>query len=168
MRARPITREQFADIEAREPYWRGRWKYTEVALRLAQRADPKHVLEIGPNGRELFLGAHTMDVKGRATYLHDASQAPWPIADKRYDLAIALQVWEHLADPYAAWRELCRVAKHAVLSFPLGWDCQEDVTHHGITEDQIASWTSGPAPEVREIVDQRGQRPRLVCFWRFA
>ena len=52
--------------------------------------------------------------------VHDATRIPWPIGADRYDLFVALQVFEHLgsAQP-AVFDEVRRVARHAIISLPI-------------------------------------------------
>ena len=96
------------------------------------------------------------------TYLWDARNTPWPIEDKKYDLFIALQVWEHLGDKQGdAFREVMRISRMAILSFPLGWNCPGDC-HHNITKEKISEWTLNMKPD--EIRKADG---KLAYFFRF-
>ena len=79
-------------------------------------------------------------------YIHYAAEKPWPVVDKQYDLFIALQVWEHLSNNQSrAFREVMRISKAVVLSFPYNWDCPENNAnypeYHDIDEELIAGWT---------------------------
>jgi hypothetical protein len=162
---RPVRWKEFVE---RGPYWNGRWPYTRAALRMARAARARSVLEIGPNGLPLHDMADTMDVAGEPTYRHDAGVVPWPIADRHYDLVMALQVWEHLEGRQVeAFGEVRRVARFAVLSFPLGWDRPEDPTHHGITRETVMRWTHGLVPLDEVLIGARTRSPRLVLSWRF-
>lgn len=61
---------------------------------------------------------------------HNATEKPWPIANKQYDLFIALQVWERLDNKQSrAFREVMRVSRAAILSFPYLWDYPRDNTN---------------------------------------
>jgi hypothetical protein len=65
------------------------------------------VLELGPGKHTIVLQSDVMvkpedDVWGKPEnevgnfIVHDATEVPWSISEKQYDLFIALQVWEHL------------------------------------------------------------------------
>jgi hypothetical protein len=160
--------------------------------KVIDRIDASNVtsaLELGPGPIPVMQDSHLMlnpkdDVPGRpldrapTQYVHDATQFPWPIADKKYDLFVALQVWEHLGDQQAqAFQEVMRVAGMAILSFPLLWDCPEEShnypEHHMITDDRIAEWSLGLKPERVERVPRfdltigKENGWRAVYFWKF-
>ncbi len=140
----------YADYEAllngpRSQYFRGRWEYYKVAIEIVQRINPASVLELGPGSHTIVKrcsispGCDVMmkpedDAWGRPlnpigrTYLHDATQKPWPIPDQQYDLFIALQVygvpWEHLANKQS--RGLSRSDAHLqsrYFEFPVSLGC---------------------------------------------
>ena len=61
--------------------------------------------------------------------LHDATATPWPIPGGRYDLFVALQVFEHLGTSQrAAFAEVRRVARHAIISLPIEWEMDDPRT----------------------------------------
>lgn len=109
-------------------------------------------------------------------YLHDATVIPWPIADKEYDLFIALQVWEHLeGKQYEAFREVMRISKMAILTFPYLWGCPKDdpnyPSHYMINENIIAEWILNIDPVKTIKIPRTGKRvtqgPRIIYFWKF-
>ena len=109
-------------------------------------------------------------------YLHDATKIPWPIIDKEYDMFIALQVWEHLLGKQKeAFREVMRISRMAILSFPYMWDCPKDNAnypeHHMIDEKIIADWTLNIEPIKVVKILRTGERvskgPRIIYFWKF-
>lgn len=179
-----ITESEFAELAQRDPYYRGRWGYTSAAIALAKASlfrsgflEPSVpcVIEVGPGLRPLFQHSTVLDVKGAPHFPpHDVGIAPWPTTNaecgvgKPYDLVMGLQVWEHLGshDPgekqQIAFREALRLAWNIILSFPLGWDCPEDPTHHGITREKIRRWTLDVEPTAEVVVSKR-----LICLWRF-
>ena len=185
-----ITTVTYADyvVAARKQpaYFRGRWPLIAATLAMIQPLlpdDPARVLELGPMHMPLVPGSDTMELASMAehvgrqpTYTHDATVAPWPIEGDRYDLFIALQVFEHLGphDPGVgqrhAWAEVCRVARAAVISLPYLWDCRDASNcHGGITRETIASWT-GRQPD-DDIVLQTHQidnayRRRIICSYQ--
>ena len=163
----PTSKAEYAALAAGDPYYRGRWPYVSEALEMVASLGPiERALEIGPGpcGKPLLWGAETMDIVGNPTYLQDAG-TPWPIADKAFDVVIALQVWEHLQGrQQEAWREVARCTRAAVLSFPLYWDAPGDLMHHGITWEKIDHWTCGESPRSYQVIG-RHPRKRAVCLY---
>jgi hypothetical protein len=162
----PISRSDFDAMARQDPYFRGRWIYYEEIIELVESLSPppQSCLEIGAYRLPLFRDSDTLDFKEHRpglTYLHDAREVPWPV-DREYDLAIALQVWEHLGDRQVeAFSELRRVASRAIMSFPLEWHRPDNPTHHGITEERISTWVHGLTPIVRRIAGSETSR-RLI------
>lgn len=142
-----VTEQEFHALAGHgSRYYANRWPYFKQAGEIVTVLNLcGKVIEIGPYKFPLVHDSHTMDVSNEyhPSYLHDASKFPWPIADKAYELLVALQVWEHLrpGSQEAAFREACRVARWLLMSFPLDWHCPQDAVHHGITEAVIADWT---------------------------
>lgn len=146
---KPITHFEFEKIEKNDPYYSRRWNYYKQVIDIIKTLSFRSVLELGPYKRSIVHGADVMDKRSvlpNLTYGHDATQIPWPIKDKKYDLFIALQVWEHLKGKQReAFHEVIRVSKMAILSFPLNWHCPGNC-HHGITQEKIADWTCNKVP----------------------
>jgi len=119
------------------------------------------VLELGPHEVPLVEGSDIMDIRaaiknhlgpgghldsGCLCHTWDARQTPWPIRTRAYDLFIGLQVFEHLwSNQCAAFREVRRVAKHAIISLPIDWE-QGDWMHQGITDEKARRWFSPVVP----------------------
>jgi hypothetical protein len=171
---RPIRHEEWERFAADLPYCRGRWGYTDVAGRIAAeliaRDHLRTALELGPWRRPLIVGADIMDAvahpdvecEGRII-IHSGAEVPWPVADNAYDLFVALQVFEHLGTGQReAFREVRRVARHAIISLPIDW-VMEDPTniHHGITHEQVLGWFE-PVTPTRVEVGTPGAKKRLV------
>jgi hypothetical protein len=168
-------------------YYEGRWEYFKEVIELIKSEKIESALEIGPAQETIIKGCDIMlkpgeDMWGRPKtkapneYLHDATEKPWPIKDKQYDLLIALQVWEHLDNKQSrAFREVMRVAKTAIFSFPYMWDCPKDSrnypAHHMIDEELIGDWTLNIKPEKIIKIPRTGQEiskgPRIIYFWKF-
>ncbi|MFA5760048.1 MAG: hypothetical protein WC942_11950, partial [Clostridia bacterium] len=138
----------------------------------------KSILELGSNGLPLSSFSDTMDitkfnkVKDYPTYIRDAKSFPWEI-NKKYDVFIALQVWEHLC-PYQtkAFEEASRIAKKIILSFPYNWNSGPMFEEHNyINEEVIRRWAGGITPTESIISDVSGKfhtsGKRIVCFWEF-
>jgi hypothetical protein len=171
---RPMTRSEFDALAARNPYYHGRHGYLGAAAWVAGdlivRHDLTTALELGPNVRPLICGADVMDRIVRPgleasgnVLLHDATATPWPIPGDRYDLFVALQVFEHLgAAQAAAFAEVRRIARHAIISLPIGWEMDDPGNpHHGISHEHVLSWFAPIAPS-RVIVGNPGYRQRLI------
>ena len=171
---RPLRNHELVALGAAEPYYRPRRVYLSAAGRVARelidRRGLRTALELGPNLRSLIVGADVMDVvrldglraEGRRI-VHDATAAPWPFEDKAYDLFVALQVFEHLRDGQPdAFREVRRVARHAILSLPIDWVMADPANcHHGLTHERVLSWFA-PVVPTRVLVGNPGHRKRLL------
>jgi SAM-dependent methyltransferase len=171
---RPLTQPEFEEMVTRFPYYNGRWGYMSAALDQAQALIRRHglrtALELGAPVRPIIVGADVMDIKARPELdptvpmtIHDATDAPWPVADKAYDLFLALQVFEHLRDRQReAFREVRRVARHAIISLPIDWDMEDPRNcHHQISNERALSWFA-PVTPTRVIEGSGGKRRRLI------
>lgn len=166
------NREEFEALLRKYPkflnYYKDRWEYLEKASAMAMKERPCSILELGAHLLPLFKKSDVLDIKKkipRLTYQHNLTRAPWPVKDKAYDLVMALQVWEHLeGGQEAAFREVMRVSRSAVLSFPYLWNKPGDI-HHGIDKTIIARWTLHHPPE--EIMEVGSQYPRIIYRFKF-
>ena len=171
-----MLHSEFDEMAVEHPYYKARWRYTSVALaeaaKLIVRDDLRTALEVGAPVKPVLTGAHVMDYRYREELdpsvpvtVHDATVTPWPFEDKQFGLFIALQVWEHLGSGQAAaFREVRRVARHAILSLPIDWDMEDpsDI-HHGISEEQVLSWFA-PIEPTRIVQGNPGPRRRRLVF----
>jgi len=171
---RPMTELEFDEMTDRFPYYAGRWSYTSVALAqaadLIRRHGLRNALELGAPVRPIITGADVMDIKARpeldpgvAITIHDATHLPWPVADKAYDLFVALQVFEHLRDKQPeAFLEVRRVARHAILSLPIDWVMSDPTNkHHQIPNERVLSWFAPIVPS-RVFTVMSGKRKRMI------
>ena len=173
---RQLTKAEYEVVASRYPYYRARGRYLSVAASLAGDLIAAHglqsALELGPNLQPLVVGADVMDIRAlpelqlrppASLLLHDATQPPWPIADKQYDLFVALQVFEHLRhEQNVAFMEVCRVAEHALISVPIDWEMDDPRNcHHRISEERALSWFR-PFSPTRVAVGNPGPRKRLI------
>ena len=171
---RPLTRPEFDEMVEALPYYAGRWGYTSVALHravdLIRRHGLRTALELGAPVRPVIVGSDVMDYTARpeldasvSVTIHDARRFPWPYADGSYDLFIALQVFEHLGDKQLeAFREVRRIARHAVISLPIEWEMSDPTnSHHRISEERVLSWFA-PVVPTRIVEGNGGRRRRLV------
>jgi Methyltransferase domain len=171
---RPIRRADFDAMVEAFPYYRNRWGYMSAALleagRLIKARNLTSALELGAPVRPIIVGAHVMDYTKRPEYdasvpatTHDATVVPWPFPDKAFDLFLALQVFEHLGNRQPeAFREVRRIARHAILSLPIDWEMDDPQNiHHMISEERVLSWFA-PVEPTRVIENMTGRRKRLI------
>ncbi|MDR1693037.1 MAG: hypothetical protein LBR72_06720 [Oscillospiraceae bacterium] len=182
-----INFAEFTELSRpREEYYIGRWAYIQKVIEMVKEINPRSVLELGPALFTVVKGSDIMrkrevDMWGIPSntnvteYLHDATKTPWPV-EKKYDLFIALQVFEHLVDSQAqAFMEVKRIAKSAILSLPYQWDCPIDNAnypeHHMIDENTILEWTNGEAPQKWIYIERTGAQvskgERIIGLWKF-
>lgn len=184
-----MTSEDYEELlkGPRGQYYIGRWEYFKEVIKIIQSERFKSVLELGPgllpivkksdvimNPEEDSFG-RPQETKGKVLSF-DATMKPWPILDKQYDLFIALQVWEHLDNKQSrAFREVMRISKMAILSFPYHWDGGEEKpshrAHRFIDRELIEDWTLNEKPEKIIEIPRTGSEfskgPRIIYFWKF-
>jgi len=168
-------------------YYTGRWEYYKEVINIISQLKIESVLELGPGFLPIAKSSDLMlspdddhfgkpnNVNGKVI-IHDATIKPWPILEKKYDLLIALQVWEHLDNKQTrAFREVKRTSKNAILSFPYAWTGGEQKpshrAHRDIDKELIGDWTLNiPAREIIEIPRTGpgfSKGKRLIYFWEF-
>lgn len=180
----PFTDNDFAAAQRahRQYYCDRRLTYYRAAIDVARQLSPdaETALEFGPYRLPLYREADTLDHRDdlKPTYCRDGGDLPWPIADKSYDLFVALQSFEHLGNldgvhsrrslqgdygvvQAAAFREVERIAHSAVISLPWHWHCPNDKRHHGINDDTLQNWFHLP-PQLTEICENR-----IILGWQF-
>ena len=160
-----ITCIETIKLAEKKPYYVGRWEYFSKVIELVVKEKPTKVLELGPFRSPIVKNSDTMDMDStlpNITYYHDATKTPYPIEDSAYDMFIALQVWEHLDGKQRdAFKEVMRISKMAILSFPYKWNWPGNC-HHNIDENVIADWTLHIQPEQIIKVENR-----IIYFFRF-
>jgi hypothetical protein len=169
-----LTRETFLKkVEASgSKYWQEgknyRWQYmSEVIDQLKQICpDDSKLIEAGTSGMPLsdksFLYEYPEYNLDIFPY-HMTNKKPF-IPDKYFDCFVALQVWEHLDNQERAFKEVMRISKSAILSFPYKWPKGKghDDRHVGIDDIKIKQWTCGVKPEKTKLINNR-----MVCVWIF-
>jgi hypothetical protein len=137
-----------------------RWDYYKSAIDFVRLCKPEHasdVLEIGARAVPIVKGSDTLDPTGKwagpgagQVHLHDPRQLPWPLADKRYAVLVALRVFQHLAPSQReCFAEARRVARNIVMVVPENYDsAAAGGTAAGITETQLTEWNDGVPPTV--------------------
>lgn len=173
---RPIRTGEFVAVAQRFPYYKGRWEYMSAACVLAgdiiDRYRAETALELGAHLRPVIVGADVMDLDERSkdalkgagrVIVQDATKTPWQIADKQYDLFVALQVFEHLGTRQdEAFREVCRIARHAIISLPIDWEMSDPTNcHHRISNERALSWFL-PVVPTRIELGNSGHKKRLI------
>ena len=169
-----MTRPEFEAMVARFPYYKNRWGYMSAALKQASSLIGRHglrtALELGAPVLPIIVGADVMDKKARpeldpsvSIRVFDATQVPWPVDDKAYDLFMALQVFEHLTDRQReAFLEVRRIARHAIVSLPIDWEMADPRNcHHRISNERVLSWFA-PIVPTRIVQGTGGHRRRLI------
>jgi len=162
--------KDFKKVQGQNPsYWKEkRWVYHMVVMDLLKRIpdEIKSSLELGSSSFKLIKKSLTLGNRGKVDIKHDLKVVPLPFSNKEFDVAIALQVWEHIAkdNPVMqrrAFKELMRISNHVILSFPYLWkDVEKSNCHYMIDKDKIASWTCGIAPKEVVQVDNR-----IIYYW---
>lgn len=177
-----LMQSQMAD------YYKDRWAYFKEVIAIIKIIKPENALELGPAKHTIIKNCDIMvhqkdDSWGKPVnkvnkiFYHNATIKPWPVNDKSYDVFIALQVWEHLDNKQArAFREVMRISRSAILSFPFNWNCPEDnpnyPEHHMIDKELIGDWTLNIEPKKIIQVERTGTKvskgPRLIYYWEFS
>lgn len=165
----PVTYQDYLQALDKNPYYSGRWGYYEEAIKQGIERQPKSGLELGVWSFPLFKNSTVMGLETGArpgTVTHDAKLSPWPFSDKQFDLFMALQVWEHLEGcQQAAFKEVQRVARRAVISVPLLWRCADPTDmHHQLTLETFDQWWSPVTPTKLIVMPPWGTKRAIYVF----
>ena len=158
------------DVGGNSGIWKFRHAYCRAVAELLAPMPEGRILEIGCREARLVPGSDRMDIDPEhADIAWDIRDTPWPLADKTYDLAIALEVWEHLhRGQLEAFGELRRVARSAIMSFPYEWRESRLDDHLGIDHSVIGAWTGNhPASFRQEIIPPDKPGRHLVLMFNF-
>ncbi len=190
---RPLDLMTYEDFETLingpyAEYYLGRWAYYKEVVDIIKRENIETSVELGPGYMPIVKNGDIIlnpldDPFGKPddmqSHIHvfDATIKHWPIEDKAYDVFIALQVWEHLDSKQTrAFREVMRISKKAILSFPYHWeggiiDRPSHRAHRDIDMELIQDWTLGVEPKLKIEIERTGTEfskgPRMICFWDF-
>jgi hypothetical protein len=176
-----LTKEQFFEIAEKISgnHWKhleGRWYYHNKAIETLKCLDinlPENVLEMGTVGMQLVENSHTIDFDEHwnfpgknPTYNHNAKITPWPIENKKYDVFVALRVFQHLQPKQKeAFLEAKRIAKHIILCIPI--KSNDDISFTkplGITLEQLIEWNNGILPNKIIETKEWGN----IYYWDFS
>lgn len=141
-----------------------RWSYHKAAINIIKNLDiqdPLKVLEMGTMGIQLVKNSHSIDYtekwnykNKKSTFIHDARNIPWPIENKKYDLFIALRVFQHLfPHQRECFLEAKRIAKNMLLVIPESYNVESlRETSSGISRETIYQFNGGvPSNKTLEI-----------------
>jgi hypothetical protein len=86
--------------------------------------------------------------------------------DESFDLALCLQVLEHIPDVAAFARKLMATAPHLIVSVPYNWEPGEaQHLHDPVDEEKLASWF-GRMPNYRIVVREPFfKKRRMVAYF---
>ncbi len=168
---RCITWPEFAKARDKNPryYTADRWEYYQAARDWLGRY-PGKVLELGPGPCPLTCSRNMLmdwaDCSGKRPMLLANLNYGIPLPDDMFEVAVALQVVEHLDNPAAAIAEMLRVAPAAVISVPYCWPKTEDPGHAGIDDKLLAEWTWGCKIARREMLGRSPYRRVMLALER--
>ena len=168
-----LTHETFLKKvdESGSKYWREgknyRWQYMEYVINNLKQICPNDskLIEAGTSGMPLSDRSYLYEYPKRdlnvIPYLRHSDRI---IQDKTFDAFVALQVWEHLDNQERAFKEVMRISKSAILSFPYKWPKGKghDKRHIGIDGKKIERWTCGIRPVSIKIINHRA-----IYIWKF-
>jgi len=160
-----LTEEAYMKLT--DDYWKPlRWEYMSKVIEWGKELNPLSVLELGTYGLSLCKASETMDIhkdKYTPTYLHDATIIPWPV-NRKYDLFIALQVFEHLDNKQKdIFTELKKLCKYVIISIPYKWK-GDSKSHDGLDERTLMEW-SNKQPIKKHIVG-KGNKSRMIALYK--
>ena len=163
-----------------DEYWdqtvNGRWIYMSIVINELKIINPNTVLELGAYKINLTDVSDNMDLNinfidkdnfNNRKYIQDASTLPYDIADKYYDVFIGLQVFEHLNNQSEIFKEIERISKYAILSFPYKWDSPDDILHHNLDHDVFKKWTNNKKPYRVRYINDPISRKRVIYMIKF-
>ena len=144
------------------------WKYfyEPVIEELKKLGDIGSVLEIGPYKAPFVKNCDVIDRRDFSNFfsfknpnviVHDCSETPFPIEDKKYDLVIASQVLEHLGyegEQVKILKEISRICNRAIISLPYKWIRPLQRNHHMIDENVFDAW-QGEFEPIYELTNRR-------------
>lgn len=158
--------------QSRNRYWNEgknyRWEYMSFVIDNLRKLcpDDSKLIEAGTSGMSLSDKSYLYEYPES-----DLNKIPFrlktvkePFDDKIFDCFVALQVWEHLDNQSAAFCEVKRISKAAILSFPYKWPAGRghDARHVGIDDKKIKEWTCGIEPDKTKVINNR-----MVAIWIF-
>lgn len=157
------------------PYWAPRigFDYWKEAIRLALKYSPRPQGSLLDVGGGVTMGVRYLaspelagwqktavetkwgDYRMPGVELHLGDFIEWDSGDQRFDVALCLQVLEHVSDPTAFAQKLFELADVVVISVPYKWPkgMTKGHTHDPVDEVKLRKWT-GREPFESRIVDR--------------
>jgi len=164
-----ITWKNFNDVLKEDIYYKGRWDHIGNCVSMLREIPFRNSLEIGSYKLPMNLNGTYMDIKEYlpGTIKHDATVVPWDFEDNEFDIVICLQVFEHLGNSQQdVFREIQRIGKKALLSFPYKWERGSDM-HVGIDDETIDHWTCGVKPVRVKLIGEKYTPSHLRVAYYF-
>jgi hypothetical protein len=150
-----------------------RWSYLSQIIDEIKLINPDTILELGTNCIALSNFSDSINLKpDRAPinstgqqYFFNAKKIPWNI-NKKYDLFIALQVFEHLNPKQSVVFDYVKnTCRKCIISLPYNWNFAQDALHLNINDQIIAEWTNYKKPYKKTVVsDPRNKNIVILCF----
>lgn len=161
-----LTYEEFCkriDI-LNSDYWNqskeARWGYMSYVIDLLKNMALTHVVEAGAHDIPLSDSSFLLNYPEYDLNILDDYTFPY-----RFDVFVALQVWEHLENPIGAFSAIKNIADRAILSFPYNWPDSENIQHRNIGDETILLWIGNLEPSHTKIIEEipGRERERFVC-----
>jgi len=155
-----LTKDKCAELGKKT-----RWEYFRKVVDYLKIINPKSSLELGCASTSVVLDGDTIDKDKlpNITYCWNALNLPWPVENKKYDVFVALQVWEHLKKNHnKVFQEVPRVSRWAILSLPYKW--KHPGFHGGITKSVIKKWTHPYLPFIKPLIIKN----RIMYVFKFS
>lgn len=168
-----LTEQAFIDKSKNNSYWEDRWDYMKVAISKLEDMKAVSICEAGTGGIPLNSDSNLME-KDKKNLINkhgiewDLNTTPYPFKDKQFDCFVALQVWEHLSMQLKAFKEVERISRHALISFPYKWTAG-NAMHNNIDKSKILEWTGknfNSSTIIRQV-HHGSAFDRILCLWEF-
>ncbi|MFW6225773.1 MAG: class I SAM-dependent methyltransferase [bacterium] len=157
-----------------DKYWNSsfkkRWVYMQSVIDEIKNINPESILEIGAYKINYTDISDNMDISKKnididnlnnKKYIQNASEIPWEIEDKYYDLVIICQVFEHLSpNQFNVFNEIIRISKNVIITIPWKWHKPGNI-HHDINEKHLIEWFGEKhKPYIEKLIDNR----LMLCY----
>jgi SAM-dependent methyltransferase len=173
-----ISKRKFFKKSLQYKYWfnthERRWEYIKHVIKELKKHNPENLLEIGSmyiplSNKSFILSLNREELVNDKGILYNLNHTPYPFKDNYFDFSIGLQVWEHLENQQEAFKELYRISKNIILSFPYKWQKNDPSNiHHNITDEIICDWTCGIKPSKTKLLtpdDTKLKNQIKIYYW---
>lgn len=88
-------------------------------------------------------------------------------AQKRFDIALCLQVLEHIPDVETFARKLFEIADHVIISVPYNWDAESSKhhLHDPVDLEKLCNWTGRDPSYYVVVQESSSSKRRLICYY---